>query len=353
MKNPLVTVFMPVYNGQRYIRESVESILTQTFKDFELLIVDDASTDKSVRIIESFNDTRIRLVKNKKHLGLAKIRQKGVDLAKGKYIAFLDCDDIALPQRLSKHVSYLDSHKEVYVAGSWVEIIDEQGKKTGQVWRHAESPELIKAILLFRNCISQSSVLLRKECFNAEHYRADNWPAPDYDLWIRLAGKFKMINIPAVLTYYRKHPQNMSGDAKKEIDDCTTKIMKENLGRLDINVLPQEVRIHRLLEPGQQNLSLQEIKAIEKWLLKLSDCNRNIGRYDIDLFDRLLKGYWFKVCLGNSYNGMKVFERYRLSMLSRNTRWGIAKQFFLSLFCFFRKSRLVDITAYEMTKYFI
>ncbi len=351
--NPTVSVFMPVHNGKRYIHEAIDSILRQTFTDFEFIIINDASSDESLKIIESFSDDRIRLVRNEKQLGLSGVRQKGIDLANGKYIAFLDCDDIAKPQRLGTQVSFLDSHKDVYIAGSWVEIIDNAGKKTGQIWRHAGSPELIKAILLFRNCITQSSVLLRKDCLKDEHFRSDYWPAPDYDLWVRLADKFKIANIPIVLTYYRKHSQNMSKGIRKEIDDCTDKIMKENLKKLDIYALPEEIEIHRLLEPGRQNLSTAEIGKVEKWLLRIFYSNRKVKRYDALFFERLLKGYWFKTCLGNSYNGMQVFDRYMLSKLSRNTRWVIAKQILLGLSCLFRKSRLVDITAYEMTKYFI
>ena len=332
MRNPEVTVFMPVYNGQQYIGESIESVLNQTFTDFELLIIDDISTDESVKTVESFNDTRIRLVKNNKHLGLAKIRQKGVDLAKGKYIAFLDYDDIAVPQRLKDQVSFLERNKNICVVGSWIEVIDAEGKKTGQVWRHAGSSELINTILLFRNCITQSSVLLRKDCLTLEYFRSDYWPAPDYDLWVRLSKKCKIANIPSVLTYYRKHTENMSNKVIDEIDRCTRKIMINNLSELKMDVSQKEINIHRMLEPGEKNLSMIQINDIEKWLIKLLNANKKYKLFDAGILNSLVRGYWFKICLGNTQHGEQIYRKFKSSELNQDVRWRMGKELILGLF---------------------
>ena len=121
--NPLVTVLMPVYNGEKYLKEAIESILNQTFKDFEFLIINDGSTDNSVKIIQSFNDLRIRLIHNESNIGLIKTLNKGLKLSNGKYIARMDCDDVSLPKRLSVQINFMEKHPEIGVCGSWVKII--------------------------------------------------------------------------------------------------------------------------------------------------------------------------------------------------------------------------------------
>ena len=118
MNEPMVTVLMAVYNGEKFLKEAMESILTQTFTDFEFLIINDGSTDNSVKIIEEFNDPRIRLIHNEKNLKLIASLNKGISLAKGKYIARMDCDDISMPYRLEKEVDFLENSLEYGLVGT-------------------------------------------------------------------------------------------------------------------------------------------------------------------------------------------------------------------------------------------
>ena len=161
---PLISILMPARNAQKYLRLAVESILDQTFSDFELLILDDASDDKTFRIAQSLRDKRIFVKHFSIKQGLAKIRQAGVDLSRGKLIAFLDSDDISLPERLKLQVSFFQKHEDVSILGSWAELIDDNGKRSGEIWKHITFPEYIKTFLLFRNCLTQSTVMMRREC---------------------------------------------------------------------------------------------------------------------------------------------------------------------------------------------
>ena len=124
--NPKVTVLMPVYNCEKYLRESIESILNQTFKDFEFLIINDGSSDKSAEIVESYNDNRINFVQNEKNIGLAASLNRGLDIAKGEYIARMDADDISLPERLEKQVRFMETNPQIGICGQ----LDKN------LWRH-------------------------------------------------------------------------------------------------------------------------------------------------------------------------------------------------------------------------
>ena len=144
-KNPKVTVFIPVFNREHYIGDAIESILAQTFSDFEILLVDDGSTDSSTEKIRSFSDPRIRLVCNEKNLGIPKTRNKGVELARGQYMAMLDSDDLAYPHRLKKQVAFLDNHPEYAQIGSWCRMMDAQGRILNKIKRQPTQPDDIHA----------------------------------------------------------------------------------------------------------------------------------------------------------------------------------------------------------------
>lgn len=148
-KNPEISVILPVYNAEKYIRNSIESILHQSFKDFELIIINDGSIDNSGAIISSFNDVRIHYYTNDTNLGLIKTLNKSINLSKGRYIARMDADDICMPNRFEKQVAFMESHPSVVLCGTWAKIIDDQGKSL------VELSELIPATWLERTCFSR------------------------------------------------------------------------------------------------------------------------------------------------------------------------------------------------------
>ena len=128
MKNPKVTVLMSVYNGEKYLQEAIDSILEQTFKDFEFLIINDGSTDKTGEILESYHDLRIKIINNEKNIGLTKSLNKGLKLARGEYIARQDADDISMPERLEKEVEFLETHQDYAVVGAFAKIINKNSE---------------------------------------------------------------------------------------------------------------------------------------------------------------------------------------------------------------------------------
>ncbi|MCA6364734.1 MAG: glycosyltransferase [Bacteroidetes bacterium] len=210
---PAVTVLLPVYNAADFLAQTIESILAQTFSDFELLIINDGSTDNSVSIAATFADSRIRLVHNEKNIGLIATLNKGAVLARGRYIARMDADDIALPQRLEKQVAFLDSNNGVDVVAAFVDFINTDGEVTGQwsVDRSAATETDIRRLMPGTNCIAHPSVMIRTDVLRKFLYSDAQKGAEDYDLWLRMlaAGK-RIAKLPEVLLHYRIHPASIT-----------------------------------------------------------------------------------------------------------------------------------------------
>lgn len=204
-QTPKVTVLMAVYNGELFLREAIESILSQTFRDFEFLIINDGSTDGTRDILLSYYDTRIRLVHNEQNIGLTKSLNRGLGLARGVYVARQDADDISLPRRLEKQVTFLDEHTDVVILGTQAENIDRHGNVCSRRVSSKASSELaIRWQLLFSNPIIHTSVMFHSavvrqhggydECFASSQ---------DFELWSRLLYNYGVRNLKEVLVRYR------------------------------------------------------------------------------------------------------------------------------------------------------
>ncbi len=202
-QNPRVTVLMSVYNGERYISEAVDSILGQTLTDFEFLIIDDASTDRTPEILRSYDDPRIRVVTNEENLGLTKSLNKGLTLARGEYIARMDADDVSYPYRLQVQHEFMTQHPRAGIIGSWAEYIDRKGEIVHR-YEAPGSPEENYFYLHFRNCIVHSSVMFRKDVIIPNSgYDESIDKAQDFELWNRLSKITDIYQIPEFLVQWR------------------------------------------------------------------------------------------------------------------------------------------------------
>jgi glycosyltransferase involved in cell wall biosynthesis len=206
-----VSVLLAVYNGEKYLKAAIDSILDQTFVDFEFVIVDDGSTDSSGGIIISYNDPRIVFLVNKTNEGLISSLNSGLSICRGKYVARMDCDDIALPERLQAQFDYMESHPDVGICGSNVEAFFNTKQKS-VIIRFPETDELIKASALFHSPFSHPSVMMRKSVLS-EHklrYSDEFLHAEDYALWVELLKYTKAYNFPKVLLRYRIHEKSVT-----------------------------------------------------------------------------------------------------------------------------------------------
>lgn len=233
MTLPVVSVVMPVYNSEKFLREATESILNQTFKDFEFIIIDDGSTDKSGEIIKSYkaSDGRIRLIEHKQNKGLVESLNHGLSESRGQYIARMDADDISLPNRLKKQVTFLDSHSSIVVVGSWYQKIDDTGSH-GAIVKNFTDPTIIDFHKLFFNPVAHPSVMFRKkEIESVGGYRGSLQHVEDFDLWSRFSEPKLFANIPEILYKYRVHHKSISANNKRLQEKAMISIILNNIRR--------------------------------------------------------------------------------------------------------------------------
>lgn len=206
-KKPVISVLMPAYNSEKYIAESIESILNQTFKDFEFIIINDGSTDNTANIVRKYAamDTRIKFIDNKKNQGVAKIRNELLNAANGKYLAYQDSDDISLPHRLKIQVEFLDSHPDISIVGAALECFPTYEKMD---W--ARNPRLLD--FYFGNSVPNPVAMLRKQDIDKYglKYNESYQTCEDYDFWVRCARFLKIHNLPNVLLKYRVLDNSLS-----------------------------------------------------------------------------------------------------------------------------------------------
>lgn len=210
---PLVSVIMPAYNCEAFVGEAINSILNQTYRSFEYFIIDDASTDTTVEVIKQFKDPRIKFIQKLENTGYTKSLNKGLQLASGKYIARMDADDKAFPQRLEKQVAFMESQPEIIACGSAYRIMDSRITKY-----FPENNEDIKTMLLEQTCFAHPTVMLRTAVLKEQNlvYDESKEPAEDYDLWVKLSKVGQLANIKEVLLEYRVHKGQVSKTRRKK-----------------------------------------------------------------------------------------------------------------------------------------
>lgn len=213
MKPPLISIVMSNWNGEIYLRSSIESMLRQTFRDFEYIILDDGSTDNSRNIITQYakTDSRITPIFFETNRGLTHALNHGIGLARGKYIVRMDSDDISLPDRLEKQIEYMEKpeHAHVGVCGSFCEVIDKQGERVG-LKKFPVTDEQIRKAIWYRNPLQHSTTIIRKTCFDTVGlYNPRFMQTEDFELWMRIGSKFHFHNLPEVLLQYRIHGKNI------------------------------------------------------------------------------------------------------------------------------------------------
>lgn len=227
---PRVSVILPVYNGEAFLKEAVDSIFGQTFTDFELIIINDGSSDASAACMDSYSDSRIRYLEQE-NAGLAATLNKGIALARGEYIARQDQDDISLPERFAAQVAFLDANPGCGIVGTWAEIFSKD-ETMQRYHRHPIKNLDLKLHLYFRNPFVHSSMMLRTESVRAiGGYTTDKsrQPPEDYELWSRMARQYEVANIGQVLVRYREVGTGMSHDGENPFGRMVHKIACENV----------------------------------------------------------------------------------------------------------------------------
>ena len=278
--NPVISVIMPVYNAEKYVKSAIESILSQSFQDFELLIFNDCATDNSLTIIQSFSDPRIKLFSSLKNLGYLIHLNKGIDLAQGKYIARMDADDISMPQRFEKQVAFMDAHKDYGLVGTWAQILDSE-----QHVKPCVEDMAIRLQLLKMNQFFHSSVLIRKSILTNNHlyYNKEFYTAEDYELWVRISSFCKIGNLNEFLVKYRIHDEQISSIYNKNQIEKSNHIkvfqIENHLG-IKLSHVESDCYLQILnFKPSSESDLLNEIKLINRLKAKCVEKSKSKNFY--------------------------------------------------------------------------
>ncbi len=267
--NPRLTVLMSVYNSDKFLGRAVESILNQTYKDFEFIIINDGSTDNSSRILKEYEQTDKRIrVYDQQNKGLIDSLNRGCRLARGEYIARMDADDISLPERLEKQIDFLKRHVEIGILGTWTEIIDTQGNHK-YIKRRPVSSKLIEWSLLFKNSIAHPSVMMRRDIIEKlNYYRPQAHHIEDYDLWTRAIEVTQIANLPSILLLHRIHENSIcSQQFKIQHENAINLVIRPRLKQM-LGSEPDFKIISALLQKPM-NIPLYQIEAIVKFILQV------------------------------------------------------------------------------------
>ena len=286
MKQPLISVIMSTYNEEKYIETSLKSLLNQTFKEFEIIIVDDASTDNTKQLIQNLQDERIRLICNEENQGLTKNLNKALKYVTGKYIARMDGDDIAFPTRFEKQVQYMEKHPETMLVSCYTKSFGD----SDLVFALPDDSEVLKVRMLVRPVYAHPGFMMRRELIEAGYqYNEEYRTAQDYEFASRVAEKYKMGLVPEVLLLYRVHKKQISAKAGNQQFDNADKIRKRQLERLGVQLSETEWKNYQDLVKESKVDCLESFDKVYELIQKMLRSNEMTRIYDPKIMEKTLK----------------------------------------------------------------
>lgn len=314
-----VSVLMPVYNAGEFLRLAIESILNQTFSDFEFIIFNDGSTDESSKIVRSYKDPRIKFYDYSQNSGYVIHLNTGIEIARGKYIARMDADDIAHPQRLEKQVSFLEKHPEIGVLGGWLQTIED----VPTLFKYPESNGEILMKMMQDNPMGHPVVTMRRDILIENKIRYDNSyvPAEDYKMWSLLTDVTKLANLQEVLLYYRKH--------EGQISTRKAQLQRHNILKTQFEFLSSlcpdngfDFETYCKLKEIRYEAGIDFLEKAGYWIQSLLQENDRKHKLPIEPFRKALLWEWYCVCNyynqkgGNSWKSFYSFHPYKKSFHS-------------------------------------
>lgn len=310
--NPKVSVFMPVYNAGSYLNAAIESILNQSFTDFEFVIVNDGSTDQSEAIILSYKDPRIRLVNNPKNLGLIASLNVGLEICRGDYIVRMDQDDISLPDRIALQVSFMEQNPEIGLIGSWFEDFGDQIES--KVVRYSTNDTEIRIRHLYQTHISHPTAVLRSAVVRKHNVRFDPEfvHGEDYNCWVTMSAFCKMSNYPAVLVRKRDHPRNITNSFSSTMHSTCTKVKQKQFDAMGAAVSQAEADLYTRFADPEWQFSIDEMNQLLSLLTRINEANLKSKFIHPEEFAGYLASKWFHLCFHNKNlggSGWKWFKK--------------------------------------------
>ena len=313
MNQPLVTVFIPVYNSEKYIIECINSITNQTYKNLDILIIDDGSQDNTIKLIESLEDKRIRFFKNEVNKGIPYTRNRGLVEAKGKYMAIMDSDDISYPDRIEKQVEFLEDNPDIDVVGTfYAKRYKDSGTRV--IRTQIIDNDQIKYKLLFFSPISNPSAMVRLSTVkdNQINYNPNYFVAQDYDFWVQISKIGKLSILPEALIEYRSGHDNITAKSKREKLVKRNKII--NSIHIDIlnhyNISLNEAQLEQYNTLFSQNpMTPLNVNILEELSVILDDWKQTLDQTNRALFDDVLET---SILSGLGYQEVKLSDRVKI-----------------------------------------
>lgn len=277
-KYPSISVIMPVFNSGKYVKDAIQSILDQSYSDFEFIIINDGSTDESLEIIKSFSDKRIKILNNASNTGNYPSRNRGLRIAKGKYICVMDADDIAFPNRLERQFIFMEENSDIGLAGSGFRYFG----KEQDIFRENEF-EKIKVSLLRNNCFIHPTLIMRHEFLKKYNLRYNEkyYYSADYDLIVRAVRFFPVTNITEILLHYRLHENQITVKSRQKQMKYADEIAIEQLRYIGVDPDEVEMRLHTHLLKGI-SIEYSKKQALYNWIGKMISANQNSKYYKKD-----------------------------------------------------------------------
>lgn len=296
--DPIVTVVMPVYNAGLFLSEAVESILNQAFQNFELLLFDDCSTDNSISIIKSFHDERIKSFFSPVNRGYVHHLNEGLRIAKGKYIARMDADDISDLQRLERQVTFMENNPQIGICGTSITVIDNNNKIVRNELYEVEDSKL-RVKLMINSCFAHPSVIFRKNVLKEHNlfYNPDLMPAEDYALWCELSAVTKLANLPETLLKYRSHEEQIT-KRKRHLQRQAASVIRVRMTEVFLNrrLNEEESYLHNSLLTGDYVISKDYVVKARHWIELLTARSTLASQYNISFLREEMGKTWFNLC---------------------------------------------------------
>jgi glycosyltransferase involved in cell wall biosynthesis len=313
---PAISVILPVFNARHTVGEAIESILRQTFSDFELIVVDDASTDNSAQIIQSYDDPRIVYLRNDVNLHVAETLNRGMSNSRGKYVARMDSDDISLPNRFAKQYEFLESHPEISICGTFAEIF---GERTGRITLPIE-PDELRCALIFDSCFAHPTVMFRRADFEKYNLTYNHLRySEDFDLWQRAIGPLNGANIPEILLKYRVASTSvLRTSIRKEQLVQYRELDARTLSAFGVVPTDEQFECHQMIrEITDQRFDLDKV---EEWLIYLIICNEQTHSFPGESLKRYFSHLWYLANHFSSGFGVLKYPRYAKSPLKNSVK---------------------------------
>lgn len=311
--SPVVSVVMSAYNAESFLHEAIESVLNQTFQQFELIIINDGSTDSTLSIIKSFQDHRIKIIENDKNRGLIYSLNKGIELSKGKYIARMDADDICMPSRLENQVRMFELNQNAVIVGSNYYLLYQSKLKH---IKNRNDSDYQKAVLIFTPCFCHPTVMM-KNIFSQYNlsYHPNFLHAEDFKLWTDMAQYGTFLNVAKPLLKYRHHTKQVSNQYHENQLKISSDIRSAYLQKLGFKITDEQLNIINLIGDNIFIRTLESLEAIEMVLLLLHKQNNTLQVFNTTSFSNFLLKFWFDSC-GNTSLGLTAYHLFFKSQIA-------------------------------------